>query len=71
MSGGVKYIHRAVVNVDTTGTPTVVAIIHIFLIHVYYDIVVLNYCIVFHCFTVHFNSLNIISQQMHNYIIKH
>jgi hypothetical protein len=25
----------------------------------------------FHCCTVHFNSLNIMSQQMHIYIIKH
>jgi hypothetical protein len=25
----------------------------------------------FHCFTVHFNSLNIMSQQMHLYVIKH
>jgi hypothetical protein len=25
----------------------------------------------FHCFTVYFNSLNIMSQQMHIYIIKH
>jgi hypothetical protein len=25
----------------------------------------------FHCFTLHFNSLNIMSQQMHIYIIEH
>jgi hypothetical protein len=43
MSGGVEYIQRAVVNVAKTGNPTVVAMIHIFLIHVYYDTVILNY----------------------------
>jgi len=46
MTGGVNYIHRAVVNVDMTGTPIVVAIIHVFLLHVYYYIAILNYCIV-------------------------
>jgi hypothetical protein len=35
-----------------------------------WSILVLTYS-VFHCFTVHFNSLNIMSQQMHIYIIKH
>jgi hypothetical protein len=46
MSGGVKYIQRAVVNVDMTGTPTVVAMIHVFLIHHCYDTAILNYSIV-------------------------
>jgi len=31
MNGGGKYIHMAVCHVDMTGTPTVVAMIHIFL----------------------------------------
>jgi hypothetical protein len=56
MNGGVKYIHRAVVNVGMTGTPTVVAMIHVFLTHVYYDNAILNYCIF---------SLSIAHQQMH------
>jgi hypothetical protein len=38
MNGGVKYIHMAVCYVDMTGTPTVIAMIHIFLIHISYDI---------------------------------
>ena len=38
MNGRGKDIQSAVVNVDMTGTPTVVALIHIFLIHVYYEI---------------------------------
>ena len=55
MSGGVNYIQRAVVNVDMAGTPTVVATIHIFFIHVSYDIAVLNYCIFRSIFTLFLN----------------
>jgi hypothetical protein len=59
MSGGVKYIQRTVVNAAMTGTLTVVAMIHIFLIHVYYDTAILNYCIVCLIFPLFLNFFTI------------